>query len=158
MSKIHLALAGMAAVAVAVLATARGSADIPPVPDWDDMSCIAKAQTLKGETCRDCRVVWNDAGRCARELGAEGMARRCRSAGIKAWTEVWCRQGEALASSASASSTAVVPASASAPASAAPSAAPAPGRSGCAMEPGASDTLSETGLWMLAALRILCRR
>jgi len=54
-------------------------------------TCTLDAQKKPGESCVLCDSWDGDSAKCLKRLSPQGYKQRCRSAGTRTWSEVWCR-------------------------------------------------------------------
>jgi MYXO-CTERM domain-containing protein len=80
------------ALAAAVLALSPAAfADIPPgPPPTQQPECTVQVQQRPGEQCQECASSYETPNKCQTEMGARGLAQRCRGPGASVWHEVWC--------------------------------------------------------------------
>lgn len=65
-------------------------ADVPP-PEGYVETCTVEKACAKGEEATACRTFFKEPQKCKNELAKDGWARKCKTRGASAWTEVWCR-------------------------------------------------------------------
>jgi uncharacterized protein (TIGR03382 family) len=88
----------LALVLALVLVPLFARADVPPEPGYVEQ-CTVELQQKAGETCLACSGSYHgDTEVCAREHAPNGYARRCQTRGASVWGEVWCKAGQASAS------------------------------------------------------------
>ncbi len=54
-------------------------------------TCTLESQKKTGESCVVCDSWDGDSAKCLKRLSPQGYKQRCRGAGARTWSEVWCR-------------------------------------------------------------------